>query len=457
MNQLLEQQPIAALASGRPPCAIAVVRVSGENSHELIRACLKKIPANLVYGKMFLTEFLDPSTQLIVDDPLVVFFKGPHSYTGEDSAEIYLHGGPFIIQRVLEVLFAQGARPAQPGEFTERAFLNGKLDLSQAEGIRELTHATSHQEWLSARHLASGRLKEGIESLRKKALEAMAFLEARIDFPDEQETSAVSVEQVVSRVQGVQGAMERVLATYDSGHIASQGLGIALIGPPNAGKSTLLNELLGMNRALVSDIPGTTRDYLEERCLLEGRLVRLIDTAGIRDEGAGELERLGIERSFERAKEADLVLFLIPRGISAGDLEELKKLIDAHGEKPHLVLETKVDLEAPSLQWQGSIQVSNREPGGTLALRRALIQFVDSHIQSIESGDLFITSPRHKHALEEGLSALERFFEALHQGSLDEILAFELQGVVKALTTIIGDLDPDEVLGEVFSHFCVGK
>ncbi len=461
-----DHEPIVALASSRGMGPIAVVRVSGPQCHGLLLPCLQrkgqvneeKWPDRYLHY----CHFIDPRSGEILDDPLVCFFSGPHSYTGQDSAEIYLHGSPYIIETLIGILLRQGFRPAEAGEFTRRAFLQGKMDLSAAEGVRELLAASSHQQWLAARQLTSGKLHQAIDVLREAMVDAQAWLAARIDFPDEKETSAVELHEVTSRVTRVSTAIDQLLATYNSGQVAQGGLKVALVGEPNAGKSTLLNTLLSKNRAIVSAQPGTTRDYLEESCLLEGRLLRLLDTAGLRETSC-EIEQEGIKRSLELARTAELVLLLIPRDSRAEVLREQIERLEHAGIAFQLVL-TKGDLPLePSLEQSlqqlasyEAIEISCQGEQGIGALKAFMIAHVDGYVQTVEGG-VCISSVRHKVALEQAQAALQRFFAAHAVGAYDELLAFELLEASEALDSIVGKIAADDILGAVFSTFCVGK
>ncbi|NRA45808.1 MAG: tRNA uridine-5-carboxymethylaminomethyl(34) synthesis GTPase MnmE [Oligoflexales bacterium] len=458
-----DEEPIVALSSGSAPCAIAILRLSGNKCHELILPFLKfaKNGNRPEYGKMALCEFRQAQNGKVLDEPMVVFFKGPRSYTGQDSVELYLHGGTYIIQKAMELLLKNGFRSAEPGEFTRRAYLSGKLDLSQAEGIRELIHANSEHQWLAARQLAGGQLRNKIESLRSKLMESMAWLEARIDFPDEKETSAVEMQEVDSRVNEVAKAIESLRNSYDNGRVAASGLKVALFGKPNAGKSTLMNHLLGTSRALVTPIAGTTRDYLEEPCLINGRLIRLIDTAGIRESDC-EIERLGIERSFELAESADIVLFMMAANDDGSTLEQFKTWTQKAGIPKTIAVLSKEDLGTPS--WWHSFEsqkivtsFTEQDQKGLRDLQDALASQVDSYIKPLEEEQSFISNTRHKEALDRAYASLERYYQGRKAGAYEEMLAFELLDLTKQLGGVIGKVDSDDILGLVFGSFCVGK
>lgn len=455
MNQ---NQPIAALATASSGGAIAIIRLSGENCHQLLLPMLKfKIQKMPAFGHMKLCEFINPATGIVIDEPMVVFFKGPHSYTGEDTVELYLHAGSYIIQSALSLLYENGFFPAEPGEFTQRAYLNGKMDLTAAEGIKELIEASSEQQWMAARQLSSGKLARFIEDLRQKLLEAMAWLEARIDFPDEKETSDVEMEEVYTRVNKVMSAINKVMDTYQGGQVATSGLSVALIGKPNVGKSTLLNELLGKERAIVTDIAGTTRDYIEEKCLVQGRLIRLIDTAGIRNTQE-TVEQIGVAQSLEFIEKSDIVMFMAVSDSTEEDLKEIDQHIKSLKQGTYLRVMTKSDLLTVDNRpkFQDWIQISCLDQTGIDQLKNELAAKVDSYVQPIKD-EVFITAPRHLHALKESLEALNRFQQAADEGMYEDMLAFELLEAGKALVSIIGEVDSDEVLGVVFGAFCVGK
>lgn len=447
-----DEQPIAALASGSGPGAVGVIRISGQDCWSVVQASLGG-GAHPPERKTSLRSFRDPVTRETVDDLVVIYFKGPRSFTGQDTVELFCHGGPYIIQRILGILYTQGARPAQAGEFTKRALLNGKLDLTAAEGIRDLVEAQSRQQWLAGRQLYSGKLKDEIESLRTDVIGAMAYLEAMIDFPDEGDTAHVGLGHVRTRLIGVHHQLRSLISTFQSGHIASRGLMIALVGAPNAGKSTLLNTLLGKQRAIVSSIAGTTRDYIEESCLIDGRLIRLVDTAGIR-ETDDLVEQEGVRLSKSILNEADFVIALHAPDAPEGERESLSRILH-ESRKPFIKLMTKCDDAEPS--WAtGLSKISCHRGDGLQELKKELARIVDEHTHGLEEKP-FLTSQRQQSALLQALSALDRFQtqDELHAGH--EMLAFELQEVARALTSVVGDISSEDILDKVFSEFCIGK
>ncbi len=448
-----DEHPIAALASGSGPGAVGVIRVSGAGTLELLADCVSVGMTETKPRYARLAHVLDPSTKEVIDEVLIVFFRGPRSFTGQDTLEIYCHGGPYIIQRILSTIYSLGVRPAQPGEFTKRALLNGKLDMTAAEGLRDLIESQSRQQWLAGRQLYQGKLKSQIESLRAELVGAMAFLEAMIDFPDEGDTQSVKLSHVKDRAANVQTMVAGLLSTFASGKVASRGLMVALVGAPNAGKSTLLNSLLGRPRAIVSEQAGTTRDYIQESCLLDGRLLQLIDTAGLRDTD-DHIERQGISLSKQMMAEADLVLCLIASDSTEKVRNDMLGQISEFG-KPSLITVTKSDITKPL--WSKDLTtISCRTGEGLAALKQKLIDYVDQATGSIEERP-FITSARQAAALERALESLHRFTDALDSLAGHEMLAFELQEAMRALASVIGDITNEDILDKIFSEFCIGK
>lgn len=453
---LRDEEPIVALASGSGAAGVAVLRLSGRGCHASLRPCLARAHDDEWPERLLrLTKVVDPKTGEGIDDALVTFFYGPRSFTGQDAAEIHAHGGPYIVRRLLETLYAQGFRAADPGEFTRRAFLNGKLDLTEAEGIRELVEAESHQQWVAARHLASGRLRTAIESLRTRLIETLAYLEAQIDFPDEGDTEHLDRTHVRERAAEVARQVTRLAGSYDSGRVASRGLAVALVGAPNAGKSTMMNELLGRERAIVTPIAGTTRDWLEERCLINGRLIRLFDMAGLRDD-PDPVEAIGIAAARNLASEADLVVFLAPADAPDHVTDDIARWRRELAPKDEVTLLTKADLGVPA--WAGQWPtVSAKTGAGIDAFKTLLADKVDRHLGGALKEEAFVTNARHLAALQEAARALSAFAEADANGTYVELLAFELQQATKALRSIVGEVDTDDVLDKIFREFCVGK
>lgn len=445
-----------ALSSGPGAGAVALIRVSGSRCLELLNAFIKiRSKKPFEHRFLYLADVVDAETKETLDEAMVVAFKGPHSYTGQDSLEIHCHGGPYIVQRILRAMRGLGVRDAEPGEFTRRAFLNGKMDLTAAEGIRELVQAQSHQQWQAARQLVRGQLSQHIEELRHSLIKAMAYLEARIDFPDEGDTRDVELQQVKTMVDGVTAKIVRLKNSYSSGRVAMEGLRVAIVGAPNAGKSTLLNTLLRKDRAIVTDIAGTTRDYLEEGCLIKGRLVRLIDTAGIRDT-ADQVEKIGVSMSKKLAAEADIILGLFPADGAEHERLEVEALLNEFGAEKVIRVLTKTDHGVPVWTHEGLIPISCVKANGIESLESELANRVDHYVAPLAES-AFIANERHFKAVSDALESLGKFADDFTAGIYEECLAFELQQAGRALSSIIGQVDSEDILDRVFSEFCVGK
>jgi len=450
-------EPVAAVASGSADGAITIIRVSGSNCHTLISKQIRfKTPAkNISPREMRLCEILGEDLE-VIDESLVVFFNRPNSFTGEDALEIYCHGGPYLANKMMSLLLHIGIRQAHPGEFTKRAFLNSKLDLSQAEGIKELVNAQTDTQWLAARQLATGKISEVIEKLRHQTIAAMAELEARIDFPDEGDTAHIALSGVVAKVRELNKTISELLSTFRSGKVASQGLRVALIGAPNAGKSTLLNTLLNQERAIVTAEAGTTRDYIEEQCLINGRLIRLIDTAGLR-KNAGQIEAMGIKQAEQIAQSADLIIALFDAGgPNPESYDFYQYLIGTWNEVKQIKVVSKADLDLPGWAATTDLHISCKDQTGIESLKSTISNHISQHIDAIEN-KVFISSPRHFSALSDAQKSIEGFFKAYDESSYDECLAFELQEVARHLQSILGSVDNDDVLDKVFLEFCLGK
>jgi len=444
---------IAALASGPGPAAVSIIRISGISLFPFLSAIIepKSKLKTLEPRHPRLCLIKDPVTSETLDEALVLFFQGPSSFTGEDVVEIQCHGGPYIVSRILSTLFKNGVRHADPGEFTKRAFLHGKMDLTESEGIRDLVNAQSHQQWITARHLSTGKLRDQIEALRELLIEAMAYLEAQIDFPDEGDTAHLHLDHVKKRTDKVKFVLNQLLSNYQSGQVASRGLSVALYGKPNAGKSTLMNLLLKKERAIVTPIAGTTRDYIEEQCLINGRLIRLIDMAGIR-KSSDTVETIGIDAAKKIAVASDLLLVL--NSSDSPDDSILETLTEINP-KDQILIATKSDLGTP--EWSNDwLKISCATGENLEQLTSVIAAKVDSHI-SLLPDDGFITSERHRSAVESALSSMNLFYNALADNAHEEMLAFELLAASRHLKDIVGNVSGEDILDKIFSEFCLGK
>ena len=444
---------IAALATPVGTAAIAVVRASGPDTDRLAREIFGATPAPRVATH---SDYRD-RTGAVVDDVLVTFFAGPRSYTGEDSLEVSCHGNPFIAQKILEDLFARGCRAAEPGEFTQRAFLHGQMDLSQAEAVMDLIHARSEKALAAANQQLRGSLGRQMNALIDRLLQVLARVEAYIDFPDEDLPPEDRV-LVARELTQLTRETDRLLATSHYGQMLRDGIKTVIVGAPNVGKSSLLNRLVGSERALVSPEPGTTRDFIEERILVGPHCLRVIDTAGLNPSPA-PLEKLGMVKTLERAAEADLFLLVFAADQLAPVLPpELKGLAQASNS---IIIINKSDLgnvTSPENHFPGflTLPVSALTGTGLDALTDAITRFADS-FQKDTGNDLIAINARHAHALGQAREGLAAALAKLTDGTAVELLASDLRGVLAAYGEISGKVDNERMLDALFATFCIGK
>ena len=444
---------IAALATPVGTAAIAVVRASGPDTDRLAREIFGATPPPRVATH---SDYRD-RTGAVVDDVLVTFFAGPRSYTGEDSLEVSCHGNPFIAQKILEDLFARGCRPAESGEFTQRAFLHGQMDLSQAEAVMDLIHARSEKALAAANQQLRGSLGRQMNALIDRLLQVLARVEAYIDFPDEDLPPEDRV-LVARELTQLTRETDRLLATSHYGQMLRDGIKTVIVGAPNVGKSSLLNRLVGSERALVSPEPGTTRDFIEERILVGPHCLRVIDTAGLNPSPA-PLEKLGMVKTLERAAEADLFLLVFAADQLAPVLPpELKGLAQASNS---IIIINKSDLgnvTSPENHFPGflTLPVSALTGAGLDALTDAITRFADS-FQKDTGNDLIAINARHAHALGQAREGLAAALAKLTDGTAVELLASDLRGVLAAYGEISGKVDNERMLDALFATFCIGK
>ena len=445
---------IAALATPRGTSAIAVVRISGPDTSRLCAAIFGVTPPPRVATH---SDYRDRSGKLL-DDVLCTFFQSPRSYTGEDSLEVSSHGNPLIAQMILEDLFARGCRPAEPGEFTQRAFLNGQMDLSQAEAVMDLIHARSERALAAANQLLRGSLGRQMKALIDRLLQILARVEAYIDFPEE-DLPAEDRTIVAQELTLLARETDRLLATSHYGELLRDGIKTVIIGAPNVGKSSLLNRLVGHDRALVSPEPGTTRDFIEERLIVGPHCLRIIDTAGLNPSPA-PLEKLGMAKTLERANEADLFLLVFdvtglpPPGLPLGVTDKVTS-------KNSIIIFNKSDLgntgPTPSLSSDIPVRhVSALTGEGIEALIAEIILRADSFQQQVGTETIAINA-RHADALGQARLCLFDAQAKLAANEPIELLASDLRGVLEAYGSISGKVDNERMLDALFSTFCIGK
>jgi len=443
---------IAALATPAGTSAIAVVRASGPQVPDLVRAIFQEEP---IPRQARHADYKDRRNEL-VDDVLYTCFVAPQSFTGEDTLEISCHGNPFIAQKILEDLLARGCRPAEAGEFSKRAFLNGRMDLSQAEAVMDLIHARSDRALAVANQQLRGALGRQMESLIAQLINILAMVEAYIDFPEE-DLPAEDRDLVLRQIEMLQGDTKRLLATSHYGAILREGIKTVIIGEPNAGKSSLLNFLVGKDRALVSAEPGTTRDYLEELILIGPHALRLIDTAGLNPTPT-TIEERGIAKTIEQAAEADLFLWVIdatrplPRlPASAADRLNRDNTIAVFNKAD--LLDGSSKLASPPFP---VVTVSALTGLGIDTLKEAIIAHAAT-LQTTVGNDAIAINARHAHALDEAKTCLISAARKLNEGVSTELAASDLRGALHAFGEISGKVDNDKILDKLFQSFCIGK
>ena len=425
--------------------AIAILRLSGPAALAVLGKVFKGgAGANPVPRQVYLGEVHDGAVR--VDQALVTYFRAPNSYTGEDLVEISCHGGVLVTRKILDLLFQSGARPANPGEFTLRAFLNGKMDLTQAEAVMDLIHAQTELALRAANEQLAGHLGKELDRLRESLLTVLAHIEAYIDFPDEHidpDTGQV----LLARLAEIETALDRLLATADQGRVLRHGLRTVIYGEPNVGKSSLLNVLLGYDRAIVSEIPGTTRDTIEEVINVLGIPVRLIDTAGTRSSN-DVLEKEGIRRTQSQVEQADLILRIVDAS--------LPKTASFSRGKSILVL-NKTDLGVHS-DWMSTkgVRFSCKLRTGTDELNQAIWNEVMGGSTVFQDISIAI-SARHQACIREARTLLAAAKRSLEQGTSPEFISIDLRGALDAIGEVAGKIDTEELLGKIFSEFCIGK
>ncbi len=454
---------IAAIATPIGEGGINIIRISGSNAPGIVSALFQPQggtqvadfePQRVVFGNI-----TDPATNQTVDEVLLIRFRAPHSYTGEDVIEIHGHGGTYVSSKILQLVLDQGARSAEPGEFTRRAFLNGRLDLSQAEAVADVIHAASDKALASALAQLKGQLSDTLNTLYDSLLQVLAQLEAAIDFPEEG-LEFVQKQQLEQNIQNTNDQIKKLVDSYRQGKIYREGLKVALVGKPNVGKSSLLNALLQEDRAIVTPHPGTTRDTLEERVRIKDIHITIVDTAGLRHQ-PGEIEEYGIERTRHALAQADLALVIFD-GSQALDTTDAM-LIKEVADKKKLVLINKSDLPAAinkeallkQLGQESVIALSAKKGDGMDALKDALYKPALGGRTSGEA--VVITRERHRQALAQAQQALARVSQSLQEDRSEDLIAVDLNIALEHLGGILGKTFADDLLDQIFNDFCIGK
>jgi tRNA modification GTPase len=448
---------IAAIATGQVQAALGVIRVSGPEAISLVDSLFRGRSLTEVAGHSLQYGRLEENGRTL-DEVVVGLYRAPKSFTGEDVVEISGHGSPVLLQEILAALLRQGCRPAEAGEFTQRAFLNGKLDLAQAEAVADVIGAESSAAGQLALQQLRGGVSRKLKALRAELVEFSALMELELDFSEE-DVEFADRSHFRALLTRVRATLDELLQSFAQGNAIKEGVRVVIAGRPNAGKSTLLNALLQDERALVSSIPGTTRDAVEDVIRIEGISFRFVDTAGIR-ETEDTIERMGIERALAKIREADLFIYLFdinetPPGQVTDDIQALET------EKPYLLAGTQVDRareaqrQAVALALPEALLISAQTGEQLESLRQKLLETMALH--RVRTDQPYITNARHYEALRRALESIDEVQNNLEAGLSTDLLAVDIRRSLYHIGTITGEVSSHEILGEIFSRFCIGK
>ena len=453
---------IAAIATAMSSSGIGIIRVSGEQAVSIVNRIfisrkdnfdLNTAPSHHIYYGMI------QDGEEVLDEVLVMLMRGPHSYTAEDTVEIDCHGGVLVMKKILETVIKYGARPAEPGEFTKRAFLNGRIDLSQAEAVIDVINAQNDYAVKSSVSQLKGSVSKKVKALRERILYQIAFIESALDDPEHISLDGYE-EELSGKLDDMTGEMEKLVRSADSGRVVSEGIRTVILGKPNAGKSSLMNVLLGEERAIVTDIAGTTRDTLEEHIHMHGISLNIIDTAGIR-ETEDLVEQIGVNRAKVAADEADLIIYVVDgsRELDENDAQIMELIRD----RKAVVLLNKTDLETviseellQAKTGKTVISISAKEETGIDKLEKTIQNLF--YEGSIDFNDeVLITNVRHKTALQNALKSLYMVKQSIENQMPEDFLTIDLMDAYEQLGTITGEAVEDDLVNEIFSKFCMGK
>src|SRR6516162_4746663 len=453
---------IVAIATPAGRGGIGVVRLSGPEATSIARPMLRLAHADeLQPNRAHFGELIEPGTGERIDEVVITFFAKPHSYTTEDVVEISCHGSPVVLRHVVEIALARGARLAEPGEFTMRAFLNGRIDLTQAEAVRDLIDSqTLYQAQVAARQL-EGALSKRLQPIKQRLVDLIAIMEAGVDFAED-DVSVIPDAQILARIADVRGPLEQLLASFAYGKVVHEGLTLAIVGRPNVGKSSLFNRLVEHERAIVTATPGTTRDLVSETVSIGGIPVRLVDTAGIRD-ALDEAESIGVRKSREALADADIVLVVLDASHPADDDAARARdtdLICQVTRRSAIVVQNKIDAitTAPLLPDGGLpvVMTSAKTGQGIDFLRAKILQLAGGNgAAQPEAG--FLTNVRHQRLVQSSIAALDAATAAIPRKTPHEMLLLDLYNALRPLDEITGATTADDILNLIFSSFCVGK
>ena len=460
-NMGFKTDTIAAISTAMTDAGISIVRISGEEAIAIADKIYKGKKEKKISGQRTHTIHYGyiVDGEETIDEVLVMLMRGPHSYTGEDTVEINCHGGVYVTKRILETVIKYGARPAEPGEFTKRAFLNGKMDLSQAEAVIDVIHSQNEYALQSSVNQLRGSVQKVIQEIREKILYHTAFIETALDDPEHisvdgyGETLEKVVDELLTKIK-------QLIDTADDGRIMREGINTVIVGKPNAGKSSLLNVLLGEDRAIVTNIAGTTRDVLEEHIQLRGISLNIMDTAGIRNT-EDVVEQIGVDKARSYAEEADLIIYVVDASVPLDDNDI--EIIHMIQNKKAVILLNKTDLSTvinknELIMWinKPMIEISTKEGKGIHELEETL-ENMFYHGEISFNNEVYITNVRHKAALQDAYVSLGKVKESIENQMPEDFFTIDLMDAYESLGSITGETVGEDLVNEIFSKFCMGK
>jgi len=465
---MIYHDTIVALATPSGAGAIAVIRLSGENAiaiaTDIFLSVSKKVLSKQATHTVHLGHIMDGDR--VLDEVLATLFKNPQSYTGDDIVELSCHGSPFIQQEIIQLCLRKGARMATPGEFTLRAFLNGKMDLSQAEAVADLISSDSEASHQLAIQQMRGGFSSELKKLREELLNFASLIELELDFAEE-DVEFANRDDFQKLITKIKHVLKRLIDSFATGNVLKNGIPVAIVGEPNVGKSTLLNALLNEERAIVSDIAGTTRDTIEDELVIGGVGFRFIDTAGIR-ETTDTIEGLGIKKTFEKIQDSQVVVFLIDSiqySQGNGDLSKLKveieKIKNKHPQKPLVIIANKVDqlsdetIKSLKSHIPNVLCISAKTGQGVEDLKSVLLNFINTG--ALRNNDTIVTNTRHYDALLKALEEIHKVQEGIDAGLSGDLMAIDIRQALYHFGEITGEITNDDLLGNIFANFCIGK
>lgn len=461
----MKTETIAAIASAMTNSGIGIIRISGEDAFDVIDKIYRSQKGNKLlsqckshtihYGHIY-------DEDEIIDEVMVLLMRAPNSYTREDTVEIDCHGGTLVMRRILEVVLKNGARPAEPGEFTKRAFLNGRIDLSQAESVMDVISSKNDFALKSSMQQLNGALTEKIKEIRGKIIHEIAFIESALDDPEHISIDGYG-ENLLIIIEELMQKMNQMIASSENGSLLKEGINTVIVGKPNAGKSSLLNALVGRERAIVTDIAGTTRDVLEEQINLNGITLNIMDTAGIRST-EDVVEKIGVDKALSLVDKADFIIYVVDTSTALDENDE--KIIDAIRKKKAIILLNKSDLtqvtgedeikEKLSGADHKMIAISAKENLGIDVLEETITEMFFHGTISFND-EVYITNIRHKNALIQAVESLKLVKQSVENGMPEDFYSIDLMNSYEELGTIIGEAVEDDLVNEIFSKFCMGK